>query len=282
MCEAPTRCPDARHYSDMGALAVRELLIVAIAVLATLLRPARADTVGITMPAVTPYRPTVSTPAALSAPGWSEIEAGVVTSEGGYPERRDSFPYTFKYAFSPDWGVRLQGEALVRGFDPDRRHTIGFGDTAFVLKRRFAVNEYSAFGLEVGVGAATAPPGLNSGSGRTDYSLNGIYSTDFGSEYHVDLNYAVTRLGNIEPADGHLRELWAVALARSFHARWGVVGEFSGTHQSGVERTAQVLIATSFTPKHTISWDCGIARGLTPATPTWSLFSGVTFLGRML
>ena len=115
---------------------------------------------------------------------------------------------------------------------------------------------------------------------RTDDSLNAIYSTDFGSEYHVDLNYAVTRLGNIGPADGRLQELWAAALAKSFHARWGVVGEFSGTRQHGVEQTAHALIAASFTPKHTISRDCGVARGPTAATPTWSLFAGVTVLGR--
>ena len=149
------------------------------------------------------------------------------------------------------------------------------------MKHRFAVNERSAFGLELGVGAATARPGLNSGSGKTDYSLNGIYSADFGSAYHVDLNYTITRLGMIEPAQGRLQGLWAAALAKAFDERWGVVGEFSGTYQSGVERTAQGLVAASFTPARKISWDFGVARGLTAATPSWSLFAGVTVLNRL-
>ena len=102
---------------------------------------------------MTPYRPTVSTPAALSAPEWLEIEAGVVTSEGGHSGRREACPYTLKFAFTPDWGVRVQRESLVLGVGPGRRHTAGFGDTTPILKRRFAVNEYSVFGLEVGVGA---------------------------------------------------------------------------------------------------------------------------------
>jgi hypothetical protein len=93
------------------------------------------------------------------------------------------------------------------------------------------------------VGAATAHPGLNSGSGKTDYSLNGIYSADFASVYHLDLNYTVSRLGEIGPDESRLQGLWAAALSRGFGARWGVVGEFSGTHESGVERTAQVLVA---------------------------------------
>ena len=254
---------------------------VAIVLIAALTGPARADTVAIEAPVVTPYRPSVSTPAALSAPGWLETEAGVLTSEGGEPARRDALPNTFKYAFSPDWGIRIDGEALVRDDDPDGQRSTGFGDTTFVLKTRFPVNQRSAFALVLGVGAATARPGLNSGSGKTDYSLNGIYSADFASAYHLDLNYAVTRLGAIGPGEGRLQGLWAAALSKAFDERWGVVGEFSGTNQSGVERTAQGLVAASFTPAHKISWDFGVARGLTAATPTWSLFAGVTVLSRL-
>jgi hypothetical protein len=166
----------------------------------------------------------------------------------------------------------------VRDVDSQGQRITGFGDTALVLKARFPVNEHAAFGLELGVGAATAHPGLHSGSGKTDYSLNGIYSADFASVYHLDLNYTVSRLGEIGPAEGRLQGLWATALSRGIGERWGIVGEFSGTNECGVERTAQALLAASFTPAHKISWDFGVARGLTAATPTWSLFAGVTVL----
>ena len=33
-------------------------------------------------PSVTPYRPSVSTPAILSAPGWIELEAGIQRDRG--------------------------------------------------------------------------------------------------------------------------------------------------------------------------------------------------------
>ena len=52
------------------------------------------------LPSATPYRPSVSTPAALSAPGWLEIEAGGLRAGGG-GARRDSLPFTFKLAFTP-------------------------------------------------------------------------------------------------------------------------------------------------------------------------------------
>ena len=107
-------------------------------------------------PAATPYRPSVSTPATLSAPGWLEVEFGVQRVEGGDGARRDSLPYTLKLAFTPDWGVRVGGDLHVTNTDSDGTRLSGVGDTALMLKRRFAVNEDAAFGVEVGVISATA------------------------------------------------------------------------------------------------------------------------------
>src|SRR5438105_2964593 len=100
-------------------------------------------------PSVTPYRPSVSTPAALSAPGWLEVEAGVQSSRAVDPTRRETLPYTLKLAFTPDWGIRVGGDAIVRQRNADGTADHGLGDTSLVLKRRFAVNDASAFGLEL-------------------------------------------------------------------------------------------------------------------------------------
>jgi hypothetical protein len=228
--------------------------------------------------AVTPYRPTVSTPAALSAPDWIEVEMGLVNSSGGIPTPRASAPYAVKLAFSDDWGVRIGGEIWVRDIGTRGRNINGVGDTGIVLKRRFAVNERSAFGLEVGVMAPTAPTGLHSGSGGTDYGANAIYSTDFGSAFHGDLNYSITRLGAGGLGESRDLTVWAAALSYTIDPRWGVDGELSGTQQGGADSTEQMLFAASFSPGKRITWDFGFARGLTSATPTWSLFAGFTVL----
>jgi hypothetical protein len=70
-------------------------------------------------PAVTPYRPSVSTPAALSAPGWLEAEAGFLRVGNSGVNLRESFPYSLKLAFSADWGIvgELSGTRQ-RGADP--------------------------------------------------------------------------------------------------------------------------------------------------------------------
>ena len=146
-------------------------------------------------PTAVPYRPSVSTPAALSAPGWLEVEAGLLHQHAGEGERRDSLPVTLKLAFTPDWGVRVGTDAWVRSRAAgDGRRESGYGDTAIVLKRRFAVDEAQAFGLEAGAVLPTARRrDLGSGSGKADYGLNAIYSADFGDGWHTDINLAGTR-----------------------------------------------------------------------------------------
>jgi hypothetical protein len=256
-----------RHAARRAALSFAALGTYAIA------QSGEADEV-----AVTPYRPTVSTPAALSAPDWIEVEMGLMNSNGGIPTPRDSAPYAVKLAFSDNWGVRIGGEIWVRDVGASGHNVNGVGDTGIVLKRRFAVNERSAFGLELGVMAPTAPAGLHSGSGATDYSVNGIYSADFGWAFHTDINYSITRLGSAVFGESRDLTVWATALSYAIDPRWGVDGELSGTHQGGADSTEQVLFAATFSPRKRVTLDFGFARGLTAATPTWSLFAGCTFL----
>jgi hypothetical protein len=230
-------------------------------------------------PSVTPYRPSVSTPAALSAAGWLEIEAGALHARGSGSERRDSLPYTLKLAFTPDWGVRLGGDAWVRQTDETGQRLQGGGDGSIVLKRRFAVNDFSAFGLEAG---ATLPFGRRGiSSGKSDYSLNAIYSADIG-EYHTDLNLVSTRIGAVDAGVSRAQTLWAASLSKALTERWGIVGELSGTRQRGTDGTGQVLFAASYAVTKTLVLDAGFARSIRSGVPDGSVFAGLTMLiGRL-
>ena len=225
--------------------------------------------------AATPYRPSVSTPAQLSAPGWLEGEFGLQRLTGPDSVRRESLPYSFKYAFTPDWGVRVSGDSYVRDTDSGSATVGGGGDTAIILKRRFAVNEASAFGLELGVNLPTAKSGL--GSDKTNYSVNGIYSTDL-DEWHMDLNLIGTRVGQIDADQGRWQATWAGALSHPLNEKWGIVGEFSGTQQRGIAATAQFLTAFSYSFSKRTVFDFGAAAGLNHATPNMTAFSGATLL----
>ena len=224
---------------------------------------------------VTPYRPTVSTPAQLSAAGWLEGEFGGLDTAGPGLERSASIPYAIKLAFTPDWGIRISGNAYQFGADDDGTTSRGFGDTSLVLKRRFGINDASAFGLEFSALAPTAPKAI--GNGRPAYGTNGIYSIDFGDGYHADVNLFLTRLGG-SAAVSPWQSGYAVALSHPISKAWGLFGEFSGFHQRGLPDTDQYLTGATYNVSKRLVIDMGAEAGLTSASPRWGVFSGFTVL----
>lgn len=222
-------------------------------------------------PAVTPYRPSVSSPAQLPAAGQLEFEAGVLaTRDDG--ARRDSLPVLFKLAFSENWGVLLGGEAYVATHDDNGQPLRGFGDTSIVLKRAFALAPGSALGLELSAKVPTAKQGI--GSGRADYELNTIFSKDYG-QVHMDANANVTRLGDWEAGSGRNQSGLSASFSTPVSAQWGATAELSGTRRAAVPSTSQVLLAAAYSPNPRLTFDVGVAHGLNAASPSWSLFSGV-------
>lgn len=232
-------------------------------------------------PEATPYRPTVSTPAALSAPGWLEGEIGGLDAYQRYgasaAPHRASVPYTLKFAATEDWGLRVGGEAFVGAHGDDGGHQVGFGDTTVVAKRRFAIDDDSAFGLEIGGLFPTAKRALHLGSGKPDWSANGIYSVDFAG-WHGDLNLVETRMGARQDAATRWQGLGALAVSHPLGDRWTAAGEVSATHQHGDPTAAQLLGAVAYAPRRDCVFDVGAARGLNHASPTWQAFAGITFV----
>ncbi|GAB3468620.1 hypothetical protein GCM10027321_37150 [Massilia terrae] len=220
-------------------------------------------------PAITPYRPSVSTPAQLPAPGQLEFEFGNLSSRGTDP-RTDSLPYTFKLAIDKDWGVLLGGSAYVRqrGAGQDAN---GIGDTALTLKRAFIVNDTTAYGLELTTKIPTAKDTI--GSGKSDWTINAIYSHDAG-DLHMDVNVNETRLGAPQPGAARIQTGVSASFSTPVTERWTANWELSGIANPGAPSTAQLLLAGVYMPSKRLEFDAGFTRGLTSATPHWSLFAG--------
>lgn len=243
------------------------LALAALAVLAMVALPGEAEE----LQAVTPYRPSVSSPAQLPYPGQLELELGGLSTkaDGGH---RNSLPYTFKLGFNDSWGVVVGGEAWVAAPDGDGGRARGVGDTTVVLKRAFLVDSATAFGVELGAKAPTAKDSI--GSGRADYSVNGIYSRDFDT-VHMDANVNLTRLGAWEDGSSRTQTGLSASFSVPVAERWGVTGELSGTRRGGADRTAQALVAAAYSPSKLVTVDFGMAKGLNRASADWSVFSGV-------
>jgi len=231
------------------------------------------------LPPVTPYRPSVSSPAQLPAAGQLEMELGGLSIKGD-DGRRNSLPTSLKLGFNDEWGVVISGESFVSAPDGDGGRARGLGDTVLVLKRAFLIDDATAFGLELGAKVPTARAAVG-GSGKADYDLNGIFSRDIGT-LHMDINLNATRLGAIDPGSGRTQTGLSASFSAPLAERWGVNWEWSGTRRSGADSTAQFLLAATYSPTKRLTFDAGVVRGLNRATPDWALFTGVVFpLGKL-
>jgi len=227
---------------------------------------------------VTPYRPSVSSPAQLPTAGQLELELGYLQLKQG-DWRRDSTPFQFKLAFNAEWGILLGGEALVGQKDFATNMQYGAGDVNVVLKRAFAINEQSAFGLEFSTKIPSAKTGF--GTGKTDYGVNFIYSRDI-SVVHMDANLNFVKQGLVEDGTGSTQTGLSTSFSTPINEKWGVTAEWSGTRRSGVDATSQLLIALTYSPSKQLTIDIGLARGLNHATNDWAFFTGVVVpLGRL-
>ena len=222
---------------------------------------------------ITPYRPSVSSPAQLSAAGQLEFEFGGLQQRSDGARRR-SLPYLFKLAFDQEWGLLIGGEARVWQRDADGRAQ-GLGDTTLVLKRVWSVDEASAVGMELGAKLPTANDVNGTlGSGKTDYALNTIYSRDFGA-VHMDANLNALRLGAVDAGNSRLQWGASTSFSIALSEHWGVTGELSGTRRSGTGSGVQVLTALSYSPSKLLTFDIGVARAARPRPATTSVFAGV-------
>ena len=222
--------------------------------------------------AITPYRPSVSSPAQLPVPGQLEFELGGLHARSD-DTRRSSLPYALKLAFTKEWGVVIGGEAHVWAHD-DSGRTQGLGDTAVVLKRAWIVDDATAFGMELGAKLPTANDSI--GSGRADYTLNTIFSRDLGP-VHMDANVNATRLGVFDEGTGRTQFGASASFSGALSDHWGLTGEVSGTHRAGAANGTQLLTALTYSPSKRLTFDFGVARAVRPTPATTQVFAGVVF-----
>ncbi len=228
-------------------------------------------------PGATPFRPTVTSGANISAPGWLELEFGGQRLGGNGMDSRNSWPYLLKYSVNDRIALLLGGDARVETAPAQSALLSGSGDTTLTLKYRAPdAIEGMSFGIEAAVKLPTAADGL--GSGERDYSLKGIYGIDLASGFHLDTNLMLTRLGNATGDQGRNQWAWAAAISRQIGDAWTLAGDLSGTSQQGVPSTAQFLAAASYAVNKRLVVDGGVAAGLNSDTPRFTVFGGLTLL----
>ncbi|MDP2904280.1 MAG: transporter [Methylovulum sp.] len=222
----------------------------------------------------TPYRPTISNPAELSALRHVEVEFGTQLNQPGEQEQRNSLPFLIKYPFHGQWGLLVGGEAWLETSDATGSDN-GFGNTAVLLKHYYPFSKTLAVGFEAGAVLPTAHQPL--GQERTDYLGNLILSQDI-DELRIDVNAGVTRQGYKAANTSRYFCNWALAASHPLTGRWGIAGEFSGIFYPQQQSTSQFLATFTYAPTPQLVLDFGGTIGLTDASDDYSAFAGFTLL----
>ncbi len=224
---------------------------------------------------VTPYRPTVTNSATLSAPGWVELETGVITQNNKDGSKQQALVYLTKLAFTPDFGVLIGGDAYAAQTDANNNRISGVGDTMLLLKHHFVMNEDAALGCEYGFKAPTAATGF--GSGKSDLVLNGIYSRNIRG-HSLDVNMNIAKLGDAMANESAYEYGWSGTLFRPIDDKWGVMVELSGTARKGFLPANQWLLASSYALSNKVVLDAGLSAGINGVSHRVALFGGVSML----
>ncbi|MFZ6654376.1 transporter [Undibacterium sp. TJN19] len=221
--------------------------------------------------AITPYRPSVSNSAQLPVEGQLELELGISSQKADAATSR-SLPYLFKLAFSKEWGVLLGGNARVVNDDGAGQRDQGFGDTTLTLKRAFVISDETAFGLEVGNKFPTA--GQPIGSGKSDWTINGIVSQDLG-KIHADVNLNVTHQGFAETGTSNWQKGFSSSFSTELADKWGGTAEWATWRRAGADAQGQLLFALTYSPSKRMTIDFGVTKGLNSISSQRSLFAGI-------
>jgi hypothetical protein len=219
---------------------------------------------------VTPYRPTVSNPAELSALKHLEVEFGLQANQPWRNEERTSLPFLLKYPFHKNFGLLVGGEAWI-----NQESSTGYGNTSLLLKYYLPLSSTLAIGFEGGAVLPSAKQPL--GQGRTDWLGNFIISQDI-ADLRIDLNAGVIRQGYHETQHDQYKYSWALAASHPLTENLGIAGEFSGFLGQDQAATSQWLMALDYQVSRLLIIDFGGSVGLTDASDDYGVFTGFSVL----
>jgi len=206
--------------------------LTALPILAVLSPLAHADDLQ-----ANPYRPSVGSPASLSAPQHFEAEFGVANSNASGSNTKTS-PFLLKYAFTDSIGVTLGLNPLTQVKVPGQT-TRGMGDGSVTLKLAQKITDGFSVGEEL---TSTLPIASHDlGSDKADQTFNFILSNDF-SGFHTDVNLNATHFGDDQGAGVAQHGFgWSAGISHPLQGALSGGLELSGTVQHGTDSTVQVL-----------------------------------------
>jgi hypothetical protein len=154
----------------------------------------------------------------------------------------------------------------------------GFADTVLKVKYRFLDDQswMPAFAVSGTVKIPTASESKGLGSGKPDFSINGILTKNLSKRWAVYLNGGYTFIG-----EHGVNNEWSYALAGQFALsdKWALVGEIAGANNFNGRKNddpLSALLGIQHTFNENLVWDAGAGIGMNRAAPDFRLATGLT------
>ncbi len=225
-------------------------------------------------PAVNPGRPSITDPAALTAPGWLEAEFG--GQKDLDRDRNFNTPLLLKLTTR---SRRLQVRLATDGYVQLGDRTDGYGDTYAALQYLFATQDKARFDIagRVTVKIPTARAAL--GTKKFDFSALLLASRDFSPALHGDFNLGVSSLSRQDAPGTDTQTLVSASLTFPIAGgRWQYFNELA--YQSALAgQRAQVttMHGFSYAPHRYDVYDVAVQWGVSGDGPVFQLLFGRTF-----
>jgi hypothetical protein len=156
----------------------------------------------------------------------------------------------------------------------------GLGDTELKLKFRILDEKdmFPAFALTGKIKIPTASDSKGLGSGKTDWSLNTIFTKNLSQKWVLHLNLGYTWIGE----HGVNNELsYSVAAQFILSDQWSLVGEMVGVNNFDGRKgndPISTLFGIYYLIRENIVWDMGLEIGMNKAASDFRLTTGLTLL----
>jgi len=251
-------------------------LLVLAAVLLTAVPASAADDL------IDPDRPDLSVSARLVAPGFVQIESGVLyqkTSLAGVaPDRRLSIEASLRVGVL-DWlELRLDGEPFVRlrGEDDDT----GIGDFSIGAKIRLwkppAGSPWPTLGILPFVKLPIAESPI--GTERPDFGLTAIASLELPANFSLDLNARASAIGQTGPSGYLIQAFTSASLSYKLSSHVGGFTEFffnTRDERDGGDE-AGIHVGLTYLVNPNLALDCSVLTSLIGRAPDYAVRAGVS------
>jgi hypothetical protein len=194
-------------------------------------------------PAVNPGRPTVTDPAALTAPGWLETEFGLQKDLDR--DRNFMTPLLLKLT---DRNARLEYRLAYDGYQSFAEEaTDGFGNVSVALQYLFAPQSRAGFDVSGRLQATIPTASAGMSTNKFDFSAMLLASRDFSPWAHGDFNASVSSLSRLDAPGTDTQLLLSASFTFPFKGnRWAYTNELVYLSPISGQR-AQVTTMHGFT-----------------------------------